>query len=111
MLPAVLKVIEIFMGAETFYEISSGKTPEEAFIKAVNQALYNHGHSGYTGTIGEKTTFTMAADVPMFASEANALAESLIDTTYSDKWGPAGCIQIQTNSDKNSYFFFGWASS
>lgn len=99
------------MGAETFYEVSFGKTPREAFIKAVDQALYDHGHSGYTGTIGEKTTFTMAANEPMSISEANTLAKSLIDTTYSSKWGPAGCIQIQTNSDEKKYFFFGWASS
>lgn len=99
------------MGAETFYETSFGKTPDEAFSNAVANAAYEYGHSGYTGSIAEKTCYTMATHEIMTDSQADKLSESLIETKYSDKWGPAGCIEIQSTSDQKKYLFFGWASS
>lgn len=99
------------MGAENFYEVSSGENPKDAFERAVKDALYEHGHSGYTGSIAEKNNFTMATKEILSSSEAWKMAESLINTDYSDKWGPAGCIQLQTESKYNKYLFFGWASS
>lgn len=99
------------MGAQTFYEFSSGKTAGEAFSKAVKNAAYQYGHSGYTGSIAEKSNFSMVTEKIFSSSEACDLAESLISTDYSDKWGPAGCIQVQSDSQQNIYLFFGWASS
>jgi hypothetical protein len=49
------------MGANEFGEYSFGKTAEEAFRKAVDQALHMHGHGGYTGTIAEKTAFELVS--------------------------------------------------
>ena len=44
--------------------------------------------------------------------QAYDLAESLINTKYSDKWGPAGCIPIiQPDTLLKRFLFFGWASS
>lgn len=96
------------MGAESFFHRARGATAKEAFRNAVNQAAYNHGHSGYTGTIAEKSSFVMIA-VP---SGENPLgyAQELVydgDPRVDNKWGPAGCIAL----GKDEFLFFGWASS
>ena len=110
------------MGATTFYETSRGETAAEAFFAAQKEARYMHGHGGYTGTIAEKHSFTIASSEPLSRENAYALANSLRDTEYSNKWGPAGCIPLDSpphqvslnqNNNKSSSFeflFFGWAS-
>lgn len=45
------------MGATNFETTATGKTAREAFLNAVNEAHYWHGHGGYTGTIAEKPGF------------------------------------------------------
>tara|TARA_Y100001973_G_scaffold73212_1_gene106774 strand:+ start:561 stop:851 length:291 start_codon:yes stop_codon:yes gene_type:complete len=95
------------MGATTFQTLSSGATPDDAFDGAVSEAKYYYGHGGYTGTIAEKNTFTMATTEQLTKTEAYKLASSLISTKYSSKWGPAGCIKI---NEPELYLFFGWAS-
>ncbi len=96
------------MGADTFTTRAKGKTAKEAFATAQDQAQYDHGHSGYSGTIAEKDAFTM---IPVPAdTNPGAYAYKLIeenDRRISDKWGPAGCIDL----GKGEYLFFGWASS
>lgn len=112
MLLAALKVIN--MGATNFYCKHKGSTAAEAFSEAVKEAKWENGHAGYTGTIAEKTRFSMASDKPLSIEDANDLANSLINTKYNDKWGPAGCISLISNSKEetlNTYLFFGWASS
>ena len=47
------------MGANVFTTFSMGKDAEDAFFNAVDQAKYDYGHSGYTGTIAEKDSFVM----------------------------------------------------
>jgi len=42
------------MGAADFTTIAVGKTPGLAFNAAIEDALYDYGHAGYTGTIAEK---------------------------------------------------------
>jgi len=42
------------MGAEDFSIGALGKTAEDAFSRAIEDARYEHGHGGYTGTIAEK---------------------------------------------------------
>jgi len=103
------------MGATTFLKIAKGKTAQEAFTDARNKALYDHGHSGYSGTIAEKHEFTL---IPFKGNsevradnikEARRFADGLIDDDdrrISDKWGPAGCIEL----GEGEYLFFGWAS-
>tara|TARA_E500000331_G_C16877171_1_gene548858 strand:- start:100 stop:411 length:312 start_codon:yes stop_codon:yes gene_type:complete len=103
------------MGATNFYCKSKGTTATEAFNKAVKEAQWESGHGGYTGTIAEKSRFSMASDKPLPIKDANALANSLIDTKYNDKWGPSGCVQLISTSSRPSeikeFLFFGWASS
>jgi hypothetical protein len=96
------------MGASTFGETANGKTAKEAFRKAVEQAQFDYGHAGYTGSIAEKSEFVMI-DVPA-GKNAYDHAHDLIDDgdpRIDDKWGPAGCIKL----DDNTWYFFGWASS
>ena len=96
------------MGAEVFYHRATGATPQEAFNAAVQEAQYNWGHGGYTGSIAEKDSFTMI-EVPE-GRHPHAFAEELVedgDERVDDKWGPAGCVKI----GENAYLFFGWASS
>jgi fatty acid/phospholipid biosynthesis enzyme len=45
------------MGAETFVTKAKGATAREAFQAAIQQAQWQHGHNGYTGTITEKIIF------------------------------------------------------
>jgi len=101
------------VGAESFRDYFSGSTAQEAFDNAVKEAQHYHGHGGYTGTIAEKDSFQMATSKILSNEEANHLADELENTTFSDKWGPAGCIQINSsqNSFNKTFMFFGWASS
>ena len=39
------------MGANEFTTKANGKTAKDAFRIAVEDAKYNYGHAGYTGTI------------------------------------------------------------
>jgi len=97
------------MVATEFLITSHGNSPQEAFGRAVEEAQYESGHGGYTGTIAEKTRFKMIT-VP---KEKNPV-EFSEDILYEDdghwvqnKWGPAACIKL--SDDK--YLFFGVASS
>jgi hypothetical protein len=100
------------MGACTFYQIGTGDTAREAFGEAVQEAGFNFGHSGYTGSIAEKSSF-VTIRVPNLEKpskkEAYDYADQLIeesDPRIDDKWGPAGCIDL----GDRQYLFFGWAS-
>ena len=96
------------MGASPFITESTGKDAEDAFHKAVEDALYDFGHNGYTGTIAEKNTFVILP-LPENSKpyrEANRLLDKG-DSRISDKWGPAGAFELRPGS----YLFFGWASS
>lgn len=96
------------MGANTFMTEAQGKNAQEAFNNAVEQARYDYGHAGYTGSIAEKNSFVV---IPLPAGEdAHVHANRLIeegDPRVDDKWGDAGCIAL----GEGDYLFFGWASS
>lgn len=104
------------MGASDFSNDGYGKTAHQAFHNVVDHAAWEHGHGGYTGTIAEKTAFVMVGKVKTNA-EAYALADQLMrarDPRIDDKWGPAGCIEVEEGSvegEDTHYYFFGWASS
>lgn len=115
------------MGAQEFSVLKKGiyKEPKEAFWEAVEQANYDHGHSGYTGTIAEKNSFKMV-ELPKGKKVGEFVEECLAneDGFWNDKWGPAACVEIKGSQlaklrderykgKKNfkAYVFFGWASS
>jgi hypothetical protein len=45
------------MGATTFYAVGKGKNASEAFDNAYQEAKYEYGHGGYSGTVAEKPGF------------------------------------------------------
>ena len=47
------------MGSCDFWVEVRGKDANDAFWKAVEQAKYEYGHGGYSGTIAEKDSFVM----------------------------------------------------
>lgn len=96
------------MGATTFRTKSSGRTAEEAFRRAVDEACWAVGHGGSSGTIAEKENFVVI-EVPA-CNEPEQYAEQLLeidDPRVRDKWGPAGAVQIGIDE----WLFFGWAIS
>lgn len=96
------------MGASNFSNTAEGSSAKEAFKNATEEARYKHGHGGYTGTIAEKSTFTMIS-VPA-GEDPHKYADRLMDEQdrrVDDKWGPAGCIDL----GGGKYLFFGVASS
>jgi len=95
------------MGADTFICLAKGEDATEAFRNAIQEAYWDCGHGGYTGTIAEKASFIMLAcpegvDPLRYAEDSFNDSESPVDS----KWGPAGCIALP----KNEFLFFGWAS-
>jgi len=95
------------MGAEQFVANGHGETAAEAFEAARQQAYWDYGHAGYTGTIAEKEEFVLI-DLPD-GIEANRYAWLLFaenDARIGDKWGPCGCLDC----GDGDWLFFGWAS-
>lgn len=104
------------MGANTFTQVSNGKTAQEAFGTAVEAAQHENDHGGYTGTIAEKggdgfTMITPDGDTSDWTQNTyeNWAHELTVkdDPRVADKWGPAGCTQI----GDTEFLFFGWAAS
>ena len=98
------------MGATEFSAIAAAKTAVKAFAIAREEALYEEGHGGYTGTIAEKDSFRQVyprAD----ESPGACIARHEDADTFGDKWGPAGCVEIEKLEDGTKrYMFFGDAS-
>jgi hypothetical protein len=103
------------MGAEQFWTKAYGKTARAAFNSAVEEARYENGHGGYTGTIAEKEAFVMIPFDPgsleITPQEYADLLMEKGDKRVDDKWGPAGCLEIPSDKEENCYLFFGIASS
>lgn len=103
------------MGASEFSTTARGKTAKDAFSAAVEEAQYENGHGGYTGTIAEKRGFKMVT--PKLGESPREAVSRLMDDDSSfvqDKWGDAGCVSLgpdKNDPNLNVYLFFGWASS
>lgn len=99
------------MGAEQFSVVAEGNSAREAFRSAVEEAAYESGHGGYTGTIAEKSDFKIFDVSAEFLEDLKSGEQSRYEHKYwkqvEDKWGPAGCFAL----GDNKYLFFGWASS
>lgn len=100
------------MGAAVFENVVSAKNAKEAFYNAVEDACYEYGRNGYTGTIAEKENFVMIkcpeGEDP-FEYSYHLIEKE--DPRIDDKWGPAGCIELPGNdTEQKRFLFFGWAS-
>lgn len=62
------------MGATDFMDIGQGKTASEAFRNAHDNATWEHGHGGYTGTVAEKGGFVLLTRPPRVS------ARKVVDT-------------------------------
>lgn len=95
------------MGSSEFIVEWSGDSAKDAFNNAREDAFYNFGHAGYTGTIAEKTSF-VKINCPKDKIPIDYAQELLdnLDKRIENKWGPAGCIE----SGPRCYIFFGFAS-
>jgi hypothetical protein len=119
------------MGGTTFMTTMSATEPVDvAFARAVEQAAWEHGHGGYTGTIAEKhgyvlftipsglTTRDVMELLRKFEENAWARDEDKVPVVippgldlarmfqvYDDKWGPAVAFRSE-----DSWVFCGWAS-
>jgi len=85
------------MGASTFITQTSGSNLQEAFAAACQDASFEHGHGGYSGTVAEKHSVVALDKTPRWSDEGLAYAEALLearDERISDKWGPAGAIPV-----------------
>lgn len=115
------------MGAEVFYTYAFGSDADEAFRSAVEHAEYMNGHGGYTGTIAEKSSYTVIPESEHKGRQKMNVARELIDERderVDDKWGPAGAINCSGTKVARQYrkrnrlegkhgdvwLFFGWAS-
>ncbi len=76
------------MGASNFTAAAYGKSPEEAFSRAVQEARHEYGHGGYTGTIAEKpSAYILPALPPRWTA---AKVEALIATVeYGESYKAA----------------------
>lgn len=102
------------MGASDFSEEVTGKTAEEAFESAKENARYEYGHNGYTGTIAEKGWFQVI-EVPegikpyeyidMVFEEHESVPKKLHEM-IADKYADAACIQVAPDR----WIFFGMAA-
>lgn len=94
------------MGATTFQEFVKASdtiySADSAFRKAVEDAIFEHGHGPYSGTIKEKDSFVIVGEA-LSIEDAERMSQDLLDTDFHDKWdtdfhdkwGPAGCIEIK----------------
>ena len=102
------------MGAHDFTVLAEGEDLQRAFAAARENAAYEHGHGGYTGTVAEKDQVVVIERTPLTETAAHATAQALLDagdSRIADKWGPAGAIAVGDAGTVTGWLLFGWASA
>lgn len=85
------------MGAMLFSELwTATGTLEDAFNDCRSEALYEHGHGGYTGSIAEKGSVVLRSK--KIFSQEEALRFSEKDAENNEKWGPAFALKVGKGS-------------
>ena len=123
------------MGAMNYENVGKGKTAREVFDRLNDDAKWEHGHGGYTGTIAEKDSYvefkrpkgmrratvikairavesirygTDGYPLTIFAErQFPSLPIAKMYEVWRDKWGPSLAIELS----KGEYLFAGVASS
>ncbi|MEU9120013.1 hypothetical protein AB0C96_09150 [Streptomyces sp. NPDC048506] len=101
------------MGAIEFFTTATGLDLDTAFSTARDEAAWERGHGGYTGTVAEKGEVTLFDEPRRGEAAALARAEELIragDPRIDDKWGPAGALPLTTDSGDEGWLLFGFAA-
>jgi hypothetical protein len=108
------------VGAEQFEARSRQTDVDAAFRECVENARYEDGHGGYTGTIAEKSEYVIWHGAPTtegalvllrtWCSSGAVPAGVPVDIyrAYDDKWGPAVAVADDVTG---GWVFCGWASS
>lgn len=108
------------MGSYSFLNTVQGTDLNSAFQAAHSEALYEHGHRGYTGTIAEKQDCELRSALIFTHEEANAFiygspqCGTPPDIEENFKWGPAFAIKIADDPQTrkhSGFIFYGYASS
>ena len=82
------------MGASGVVNLIEGKTPASAYSNAVQQARYEHGAGGYTGSIAESDGYVMHSARTLLRWEAEQVANQLLHSDKVRKWGPTVLIPV-----------------
>jgi len=92
------------MGAYfTVDAVPASKEVKAAFHEVQEQARWDHGHAGYTGTIAEADGFKVVTHPPFDTlKEAEEWA-----CNVAEKWGPALVVTVKPGKQ----YFMGWYSS
>ncbi|MEV0370646.1 hypothetical protein AB0I10_12570 [Streptomyces sp. NPDC050636] len=101
------------MGAIEFFTMATGPDLDTALTTAREEAAWERGHGGYTGTVAEKDEVTLFDEPQRSEASAIARAKEVIragDPRIHDKWGPAGALPLTTDSGDKGWLFFGIAS-
>lgn len=100
------------MGGERFDTYRKGINLDAVFTAAKEQALYDHGHSGYSGTIAEKPGVQLRnSGSRLTLKEAQAFADE--DSNENEKWGDAFAVEVyaEDRTTLEGFILYGWASS
>lgn len=101
------------MGALDFYTIATGTDVQTAFTAAREQARWEYGNSGFTGTIAEKHEVTLLDEPKRSEQDAVGRAKELLDgddPRVSGKYGPASALPITAADGSGAWLFFGVAA-
>jgi hypothetical protein len=97
------------MGAIEFSVTAKGKTVQEAYKRAVEDALYEEGNCAYNGTISTTDGFRPGPKLKSTSREdVDKWIELALDKT--EKRGPALYTLYKEGEEKNTYLFAGWAA-
>jgi hypothetical protein len=112
------------MGAHKFETTAFGKTVEEAYIHACNEATWGCGHDPYNGTISTTQGFVVITPKPRRQTWKVVKEYMNIKDGIIEKWGKCGAIILKGKEAKQYreshnlvgkkglvVLFFGWAAS
>ena len=99
------------MGAQSFAINVKAKTPEKGYNVLVEEALYEHGHNPYNGTISTCKLGKCTLKLDGYHEEnINKAWNHIQEMDYGKKW-VADYIDFGADYEGNhSYTFYGWAS-
>lgn len=94
------------------FQVNATELPESAtdeeikaeFFQLKENALYEHGHSGYSGTIAEADGLKIRRDVKLSDCNCNKAYE------MTEKWGPAIAV-LELRNENYFFSFIGMYSS
>ena len=111
------------MGAQTYSIVVVGKTPKDAYEKAVEKYTKMHGEDNYNGTISTSDGAVLVNNKMRYGTK---VYWKWVDEQWDhlEKWGPAMCKEIKGKHAKEHkktlglssfsslrvFHFFGWGA-